>query len=95
VERREWIVRGGEIAFRRSLLGWTSMHPFVNGRLDVTQRTDSDNAAHDDLVVIDGERRRTIHTQIHDGAEVVDLGHWLAARSGFPLAGFAGRGIAS
>jgi hypothetical protein len=84
--RREWIVRRGEIAYRWSVPGWASARTFVNGRLDVTHHTDSDNDTHYDLVVIDGVRRKTIHSQMHDAAEVVDLGHWLAARSGFPLA---------
>ena len=40
------------------------------------------------LVVTDAEGRKTIHTQVHDSGEVVDLARWMAGRTGFPLKSF-------
>jgi hypothetical protein len=84
--RREWIVRHGELTFRRRLALWSAEQTFRSGRLDVTHETDSDNDSSYTLMVVDANGRKAIHSQIHDSGEVVDLGHWLAARSGFPLA---------
>jgi len=81
--RREWIVRQGEMTFRRSFVFWTSERAFRNARLDLTHHTDSDDDNHFTLVVVDGEARRTVHSQMNDSKEVVDLGHWLTARTGF------------
>ena len=83
--RREWIVRSRELRFRWSVAAWTSEQTFAGARLDVEHSTDSDNDHHYKLVVTDGARKKTIHSQIHDSGEVVDLGKWLASRTGFPL----------
>jgi len=81
--RREWIVRRGSLTFRWSVLAWASERTFEHAQLEIAHRNDSDNDDHYDLVVVDGGGRRTVHTQINDSAEVVDLGYWLAARTGF------------
>jgi hypothetical protein len=83
--RRDWIVRPGEMIFRRRLATWGDEQTFRNARLEVTRKTDSDNDSHYSLVVADGEAQRTVHTQMNDSREVDDLGHWLAARTGFPF----------
>jgi hypothetical protein len=83
--RREWIVRRGELTFRANNLLWMYERAFMNARLEITHTTDSDNDGWYRLIVFDGESRKTVHTQMNDAAEVVDLGHWLAARTGFPL----------
>jgi hypothetical protein len=54
----------------------------------VTHDTDSDGDSSYKLIVTDAEGRKTIHTEVHDSGEVVDLGRWLAARTGFPLRSF-------
>jgi hypothetical protein len=84
--RREWIVRQGEVTFRRSFAAWASERTFRHARLEVTHDTDSDNDSWFRLIVSDGQGRATMHSQTTDAAEVVDLAHWTAARTGFPLA---------
>jgi hypothetical protein len=83
--RREWIVRPGELTFRRSFALWTAERTFRSARLEVVHEADSDNDHHYTLVVIDGAGRKPLHSQVHDSGEVVDLANWLAARTGFPL----------
>ena len=83
--RRELLVRHGELMFRRSFAIWTTERAFRSARLDLTHETDSDNDTHYRLIVIDAAGRHTVHSQIHDSGEVVDLAHWLAGRTGFPL----------
>jgi hypothetical protein len=85
--RREWIVRPGELTFRRSFASWTAERTFRSARLDVKRETDSDNDTSYTLVVIDSDRPKPVHSQLHDSAEVVDLGHWLSSRTGFPFDG--------
>jgi hypothetical protein len=99
--RREWIVRPGELTFRQSFATWIAERTFRGARLDVTHETDSDNDSHYKLIVADDEGRKAVHSQVHDSGEVVDLAHWLASRTGFPLTSaerlhtFRGRGVAS
>jgi hypothetical protein len=83
--RRELIVRPGELLFRRRFAMWTGERVFRSARLELTHETDSDNDHHYKLIVVDAEGRRTVHSQVHDSGEVVDLAQWLAARTGFPL----------
>jgi hypothetical protein len=83
--RREWIVRPGELTFRRSFASWSGEQAYRRARLEVTHHTDSDNDSHYKLVVADGDRRKVVHAQMNDTGEVVDLGRWLADRTGFPL----------
>ena len=83
--RRELLVRHGELMFRRSFAMWTSERAFRSARLELTHETDSDNDSHYKLIVTDAAGRQTVHSQVHDSGEVVDLAHWLARRTGFPL----------
>ncbi len=83
--RRELIVRYGELTFRRSFAIWNTERAFRSARFDVMHERDSDNDSHYKLIVTDAAGRRTIHSQVHDSGEVVDLAHWLASRTGFPL----------
>jgi hypothetical protein len=83
--RREWIVRPGELMFRRSFATWTDERTFKSARLELTHEIDSDNDDHYNLIVVGAAGRRTLHSQAYDSGEVVDLGRWLAARTGFPL----------
>lgn len=83
--RREWIVRPGEVTFRRSFLIWNAVRTFKRAKFEVTHHTDSDNDSHYKLVIADGEQRKTIHSQMNDANEVVDLARWMTARAGFPL----------
>ncbi len=83
--RRELVVRYGELTFRSSFAIWGTERAFRSARLELTHETDNDNDSHYKLNVTDAAGRRTIHSQVHDSGEVVDLGHWLAGRTGFPL----------
>ena len=83
--RRELLVRHGELMFRRSFAMWTTERAFRSARLEVTHETDSDNDSHYKLIVTDAAGSQTVHSQVHDSGEVVDLAHWLAGRTGFPL----------
>ena len=83
--RRELLVRHGELMFRRSFAMWSTERAFRSARLEVTHETDSDNDSHYKLIVTDATGRQTVHSQVHDSGEVVDLAHWLAGRTGFPL----------
>jgi hypothetical protein len=83
--RREWIVRSGELTFRRSVAMWTAERTFRSARLEVIHETDSDNDSHYKVIVVDDAGRKTVHSQVHDSGEVVDLAQWLAQRTGFPL----------
>ena len=83
--RRELLVRHGELMFRRSFAIWTTERAFRSARLELTHETDSDNDSHYKLIVTDAAGSQTVHSQVHDSGEVVDLAHWLAGRTGFPL----------
>ena len=83
--RRELLVRHGELMFRRSFAMWTTERAFRGARLELKQETDSDNDSHYKLIVIDDAGRRTVHSQLHDSGEVIDLALWLAGRTGFGL----------
>jgi hypothetical protein len=83
--RLEWTVRSGELTFQRRFLSWQRERTFTRAALEVTQHTDSDNDRHYKLVVVGAERRKTIHSQMNDSGEVVDLARWLEVRTGFRL----------
>ena len=83
--RRELLVRHGELMFRRSFAMWTTERAFRSARLELTHETDSDNDSHYKLIVTDAAGSRTVHSQVHDSGEVVDLARWLAGRTGFRL----------
>ena len=61
------------VAFHRSLAMWTSERVFTSARLELTHETDSDNDSHYKLIVTDAAGSRTVHSQVHDSGEVVDL----------------------
>jgi len=86
VIRTELIVRRGELTFRRTILFFPSERVFRNARLEITHDTSSENDNVYRLVVSDGEARKTLDVQLLDSSRVVDLGYWLAARTGFPFA---------
>jgi hypothetical protein len=83
--RREWRVRHGELTAHTEFLTWTRERTFRSARLEVEVSTDSDNDDHYTLNVIDGDGKRRIATEINDEFDIVDLGRWLSARTGFPL----------
>jgi hypothetical protein len=82
---REWQVRHGQITSHRRFAGWRRERMFQSGRLEVERSTDSDNDDHYHLRVLDAQGKRTIASEIHDDADIVDLGKWLSALTGFPL----------
>lgn len=83
--RHEWLVQHGRVTASRRFLTWHRERQFKSARLEVTTWTDSDSDDHYALHVLDADGKRKIASEIHDEAEVVDLGEWLAARTGFPL----------
>lgn len=83
---REWIVRAGQLTFRRRFATFETEQTFTSGRLEVTQNSDSDSDQHYTLAVRDSNERRTIYRQINDSGETIDFARWLAGRTGFPLA---------
>jgi hypothetical protein len=86
--RREWVARPGELTFHRGFAMWTSERTFKSARLEVMHDTDSDGDSHYKLVVTDAEGRKTVHSQLHDSGEIVDLARLVAGRTGFPLKSF-------
>jgi hypothetical protein len=83
--RHEWIVRTGQLTHYRRFVTWESERRFSGARLEVEASRDSDNDDRYKLIVRDSDGKHTIDTAIHDDADVVALGRWLAARTGFPL----------
>jgi hypothetical protein len=69
----------------RQFGAWQRDRTFQSGRLEVEMSIDSDNDAHYHLKVFDAQGKRGIASEIHDEADIVDLGHWLSAHTGFPL----------
>lgn len=83
--RCEWLVRPGQLALERRFATWRRVRMFQGARLEVSASTDSDNDSRYGLSVVDAQGRRTIDSALHDEAEIVDLGRWLATRTGFAL----------
>jgi len=82
---REWLVQYGELTSHRRFGAWAWERSFKSARLEVVERTDSDNDDHYELKVIGEQGKRTIASEMNDEAGIVDLGRWLSARTGFPL----------
>jgi hypothetical protein len=82
---REWLVRSGQLTSRVKFLAWARERSFQSGRLHVDVSTDSDGDRHYKLEVRDSQGARKITSEMNDDANVVELGRWLAARTGFPL----------
>ena len=83
--RREWIVRPGQLTYRRRFAMWEWEQTFTNAHLEVTLNTDSDSDDHFSVVIKDGGARRTLHSEMNDSGETTDFAQWLASRTGFIL----------
>jgi hypothetical protein len=83
--RREWRVRHGDLTAHTTFLMWQRERSFRSARLVVAISTDSDNDDHYRLHVIDEQGKRQIASEMNDEVDIVDLGRWLSARTGFPL----------
>jgi hypothetical protein len=83
--RREWLVDTGRLTLRRRFAGRERVRTFRAARLEVGASIDSDNDSRYELKVVDAQGQQTITTALHDEADIVDLGRWLAARTGFRL----------
>jgi hypothetical protein len=83
--RRVWLVRQGALTEETRFLTWERAREFKSARLEVVTTTDSDNDSHHSLYVIGSHDRRKIASELHDATDIVDLGHWLATRTGFPI----------
>lgn len=82
---RAWLVRRGEIIAHRRFAFWEWNRAFHHAQLDFTTSTDSDGDRHYQLWVRDASGRKRITSVMNDDAETLDLGRWLAARTGFEL----------
>jgi hypothetical protein len=84
--RREWVLRPGSMRLRLSV-GHRVVREqvFDRGSLEIDLSTDSDGDDHWSLVIGDGSRRRVLSRVVHDHYELLALGEWLGARTGFPF----------
>jgi hypothetical protein len=83
--RRAWLVRHGELTAHTRFLTWERAREFKSARLEVALSTDSDNDEHYALNVIGADSERKITSTVGDETDVIELGKWLSARTGFPL----------
>ena len=83
--RREWRVRQGELTAYSRFALWQWERTFKSARLEIVVSTDSDNDRRYELKVIDEQGKKTIASEIKDDIGIIDLGKWMAARTGFPL----------
>ena len=83
--RREWLVRHGQLTSHTRFATWEWERSFKSARLEVVHSTDSDNDDRYKLNVIDEQGKKTVESAIKDEADIVDLGRWLSARTGFRL----------
>ena len=85
--RSEWALRSGRMSVRRRLAHWTwREHDFqASASIALEHTLDSDGDDHYNLVIIDSSARRVLNTALHDPHELLALGEWLSARTGFPF----------
>ena len=84
--RREWRLRPGAMRLRLRAGRWMLRErAFERGFLEIEYRADSDGDRHWTLVVRDSAGRRVLSRALHDHYELVALGEWLGARTGFPF----------
>ena len=83
--RTEWTLRPGRMSVRRRAAQWTLReHEFLSSStIEVEHRQDSDGDERYALVIKDSSRRRVLDRSLHDRYELLALGEWLSARTGF------------
>ena len=83
--RTEWTLRQGRMAVRRRVAHWTLReHEFsASSTIELEHHVDSDGDDRYKLVIKDSTRRRVLSSALDDQHELLALGEWLSARTGF------------
>ena len=83
--RIEWSLRPGRMTVRRRVAHWTLReHDFQSSStIALEHHIDSDGDDSHTLVITDSAQRRVLGTALHDRFELLALGEWLSARTGF------------
>ena len=83
--RTEWILRQGRMSVRRRLAHWTLREadfPHAS-TIEVEHYQDSDGDDRYKLVIKNSSQRRVLNSALFDQYELLALGEWLSARTGF------------
>jgi hypothetical protein len=83
--RTEWALRSGRMSVRRRVAHWTfGEHDFpASSTIEIEHRQDSDGDDRYALVIKDSVQRRVLDRALRDHYELLALGEWLSARTGF------------
>ena len=83
--RREWALRLGRMSVRRRVAHWTwRKHDFpASSTIEIEHYQDSDGDDRYSLVIKDSAQRRVLDRSLRDQYELLALGEWLSARTGF------------
>jgi hypothetical protein len=83
--RTEWALRSGRMAIRRRVAHWTLReHDFpALSTIEIEHHQDSDGDDRYALVIRHSSRKRVLERSLYDQFELVALGEWLSARTGF------------
>lgn len=83
--RTEWALQSGRMSVRRRAAHWTwGKREFSpSSTIEIEHRQDSDGDDRYALVIRDGSRRRVLERSLFDQYELLALGEWLSARTGF------------
>ena len=83
--RSEWLVRHGQLTWRRRFRSWHREHVFEDAAIELLHKVDSEGDDRFTLRVRSTAARREIWSAIHDPAELASLAEWLSARTRFPV----------
>lgn len=85
--RAEWALRQGRMSVRRRVAHWTWRERDFqsSSTIELEHHQDSDGDDRYALVVRDSSQRRVLDRALHDQYELLALGEWLSARTGFPF----------
>ena len=83
--RTEWALRPGRMSIRRRIAHWTfGEHDFpASSTMAIEHREDSDGDDRYALVIKHSSQRRELARSLYDQYELLALGEWLSARTGF------------
>lgn len=83
--RTEWALRPGRLFVRRRVAHWTLREREFksSSTIEVEYSQDSDGDDRYKLVVKDSSQRRVLDSALHDQHELLALGEWLSAQTGF------------
>jgi hypothetical protein len=83
--RTEWAIRSGRMSIRQRIAHWTLReHDFpALSTLAIEHHLDSDGDDRYALVIVHGSHKRVLDRSLYDQFELLALGEWLSARTGF------------